>query len=161
MKIRKQVYELTLEDLETYPVWEFALDEESEEGQDEGTVRPYSQSGPADPADGMLVVRASFTLADGTRLKGYLTPPPPRSSEIGSIQPEIVTPKGNVSFWYGLRKPSPEVISKAYEALGKESPGVFPVRFTSDVEVVGGPVTGTLNGFMHGELKSKEVYEIR
>ena len=161
MKIRKQVYELTLEDLETYPVWEFASDEESEEGQDEATVRPYSQSGPADPAYGMLVVSTSFTLADGTRLKGYLTPPPPRSTGIGDIQPEIVTAKGNVSFWYGRRKPSAELISQAYETLGKESAGVFPVRFTSDVEVVGGPVTGTINGFMHGELKSEDVYETR
>jgi hypothetical protein len=161
MKIRKQVYELTVEDFETHPVWEFASDEESEEGQDEATVRPYSQSGPANAADGMLVVRALITLADGTQLKGYLTPPPPRSNDIGSIQPEIVTPKGNVSFWYGVRKPSPEIISKAYEILGKESAGVFPVHFTSDVEVVGGPVAGTLNGFMYTDLKTKAVFEIR
>ena len=40
MKIRKQVYQLTLDDLERTPVWEFALDEEVEEGQDEATVRP-------------------------------------------------------------------------------------------------------------------------
>jgi len=44
MRIRKQVHELTIEDLEAHPAWQFALDEEAEEGQDEATVRPV---GPA------------------------------------------------------------------------------------------------------------------
>jgi hypothetical protein len=56
MLIRKQVYDLRLEDFERHPVWEFALDEEGEEGQDEATVRPYSVAGPADSAEGTLVV---------------------------------------------------------------------------------------------------------
>jgi hypothetical protein len=33
---------LTLADLATSSVWEFALDEEGVEGQDETTVRPYA-----------------------------------------------------------------------------------------------------------------------
>ena len=73
--IRKQVYELTAGDLEQRPIWEFALDEEGEEGQDEATVRPWTGNQPLDPADGMFVVRAVFELADGTKLTGYLTPP--------------------------------------------------------------------------------------
>jgi len=34
-RIRKQVYELTLDDLSRFPIWEFSLDSEAEEGQDE------------------------------------------------------------------------------------------------------------------------------
>jgi hypothetical protein len=49
MNFRKQVYELTVEDLRQHPVWEFALDEEGEEGQDEATVRPFVSSGSVDP----------------------------------------------------------------------------------------------------------------
>lgn len=45
MRIRKQIYEITLEDLLQFPVWEFALDEEADEGQDESTVRPYKAKG--------------------------------------------------------------------------------------------------------------------
>ena len=56
LRIRKQVYELTTEDLERHPVWEFALDEEGEEGQDEATVRPYELQGTLDPAEGMFVI---------------------------------------------------------------------------------------------------------
>jgi hypothetical protein len=38
MKTRKQVYDLTRENLSKFPIWEFALDEEGDEGQDEATV---------------------------------------------------------------------------------------------------------------------------
>ena len=67
VRVRKQVYELTLEDLSRFPIWEFKLDEEGEEGSDESTVRPYTASGPLDPKERMFVVRAVFTLADGSR----------------------------------------------------------------------------------------------
>lgn len=69
MKIRKQVYELTLDDLRKSPVWEFALDEEGEEGQDEATVRPCEIPAPLDPADGPFIIRALFTLADGAQMR--------------------------------------------------------------------------------------------
>jgi hypothetical protein len=59
MKVRKQVYELTNRDLLEAPVWEFALDEEGEEGQDEATVRPWARQEPLDPTDGMLCLVAS------------------------------------------------------------------------------------------------------
>jgi hypothetical protein len=94
MKIRKQVYELTNDDLQRYPVWEFASDEEREAGQDEATVRPYSD-GPANPGAGKLVVRAKFIFADGTLTAGYLTPPIARNRDnLGIIQPQIITTNG-------------------------------------------------------------------
>ena len=34
-RIRKQVYNLTLRDLKSFPIWQFALHEECEPGQDE------------------------------------------------------------------------------------------------------------------------------
>ena len=101
-EIRRHVYELTLDDLSTSPVWEFALDEEGAPGQDEATVRPYSFSGALDPSEGMLIVAARFWLADGTQLSGYLTPPPTDDRSLGVIQPQIVTYSGHVSFWCGV-----------------------------------------------------------
>jgi hypothetical protein len=41
MRIRKQACELTSQVFEPFSMWEFALDEEGEEGQDEATVRPF------------------------------------------------------------------------------------------------------------------------
>ncbi len=148
MKTRKQVYELTLEDLSKFPVWEFALDEEGEAGQDEATVRPYELSGALDSSDGMFIVRASFTLADSSEMQGYLTPPVQGDESLGTLQPIIVTVHGQVGFWHGIMSPSPEQLAQNYRSLGRDARSVFPLRFESQVEVVGGPIRGSLAGFM-------------
>lgn len=149
MKIRKQVYELTSADLDEYPIWEFALDEEREEGQDEATVRPWEGSAPLDPSDGMFVVRANFVLADRTRFVGYLTPSPPRGTSIGTIQPIVVTEHGQVMFWCGAMAPTAERLRGAYAKLRREGSAVFPCEYFADVALLGGAITGSVNGFMH------------
>jgi len=148
-RIRRQVYELTPADLERFAIWEFALDEEGEEGQDEATVRPYEADGPLDPTDGIFIVRASLTLADGTRLKGYLTPPVQGETGLSTSQPAVVVSGGQVSFWCGMVVPSHDLISSKYALLGKSAPSqVFPLRFESDVTLVGGPIAGEIPGFV-------------
>ena len=142
-------YVLTVEDLEQCAVWEFALDEEGEEGQDEATVRPYELHGPLDPSEGMFIVRARLRLADGTQLQGYLTPPVQGDRSLGTLQPAVVVSEGQVSFWCGMIEPEPSVIAESYTRLGKSlGSQVFPLRFESDVLLVGGPVIGELPGFM-------------
>lgn len=147
--IRKQVYELTPEDLDRYAVWEFALDEEGEEGQDEATVRPYEPHGPVDPNDGMFIVRARLRLADGTQMCGYLTPPAQGDASLGILQPAVVTGGGQVSFWCGVLAPNAAQVAASFACLGKSAASeVFPIRFESEVEIVGGPVAGELEGFL-------------
>ena len=148
MKVRRQVYELTLHDLDTYPVWEFRLDQEGEEGRDESTVRPYTVSGPLDPTDRMFVVRAVFTLAEGSRMRGYFTPPGRGDSGLGTLQPIIVTDRGQVRFWCGTAAPSTKRLADSYELLGRDARRVFPVQFESEVELVGGLVRGSVPGFL-------------
>jgi hypothetical protein len=160
MRIRKQVYELTVEDFDQHPVWEYALDEEGEEGQDEATVRPHSVAGPVDPADGMVIVKARFTLADGTSMPGYLTPPSPDSGGLGTIQPQIITQRGQVPFWCGAFRPTSEVLAQNYDRLERTADRVFPLRFTSEIEIVGGPVVGVLNGFQYMEMATEKIHEI-
>jgi hypothetical protein len=80
---------------------------------------------------------------------------------LGTIQPQIITPQGQVSFWYGVLKPTQEHLKESYERLGRDATKVFPVRFKSEVEVVGGPVTGTLNGFLYMEMENERIHEIR
>ena len=145
MKIRKQVYELSLSDLKQFPVWKFALDEEGEEGQDEATVRPFECTGPLDPRDGMFVVRAEFSLADGAKMQGYLSPA--LQDELGFFQPTIITEKGQVGFWSGIMQPSQEAIASYYTSIGKSLEQVFPLAFTSKVDVNGGSIKGIVNGF--------------
>jgi hypothetical protein len=148
LRVRKQVYELTLHDLNTFPIWEFKLDEEPEDSQDESTVQPCVSSGPLDPADRMFVVRAVFILADGSRMKGYLTPPGRGHAGVGTLQPIIVTDRGQVRIWCGTAAPGPERLARSYELLGKDAGRVFPLRFESDVELADGPVRGNVPGFL-------------
>jgi hypothetical protein len=144
----KQVYELTLDDLSQFPVWEFKLDPGGESGQNESTVQPHAVTGPLDPAERMFVVRAAFTLADGSRLTGYLTPPVRGQEGLGSLQPIIVTARGQVRLWCGTAVPDAKRLAQNYEFLGKDSQRVFPVRFESEVELVGGPAHGSVPGFV-------------
>jgi hypothetical protein len=148
LRVRKQVYELTLLDLSVFPVWEFRLDEEGEEGRDESTVRPYTAAGPLDPADRMFIVRAAFTLADGSKMLGYLTPPGRGDASLGILQPIIVAVGGQVRFWCGTTPPGSKRLAQNYALLGKDAKQVFPLRFESEVELVGGPVKGAVTGFL-------------
>ena len=118
IRIRKQVYDFRREDFERHPNWGFALDEE---GQDEAAVGPYSVAGPADSAEGTLVVKARFTLADGTTMFGWVMPPSPDFSGLGTIQPQIITPGGPVSFWYGILKPTRKDLALNYKGLGRKA----------------------------------------
>jgi hypothetical protein len=149
MKMRKQVYELTEQDLRACSTWEFALDEEGEEGLDEATVRPWTGQTPLDPADGMFVVRASIVLADGTVCCGYLTPPLRGDDSVPAVQPVILTERGQVMLWYGVIAPELESIQEAYEKLGRSRGQVFPVRYASDAPLLSGVVEGSVDGFMH------------
>lgn len=144
--IRRQVYELTLADLERCPIWEFALDEEGREGQDEATVRPVKAKKRLSPGDGMFVVRAAFQLADKTTMVGYLTPSP-MGSGIADVQPAVVTEGGHVAFWYGMTAPSRKDITASYRKLGKTRPSqVFPLRYEPAVAIQG-KFSGKLDGF--------------
>jgi hypothetical protein len=147
LRIRKQAYELTLDDLIRFPVWEFALDEEGEEGQDEATVRPFEHDGAVDPGEGGLIVRASFRFADGSEAAGCLSATAGESS-LSDVQPIFVGAKGQVVFWRGMVRPTPEQLARDYEVLGKVAGDVFPIKYTSAVPLRGGPVTGEIPGFL-------------
>ena len=146
--VSRQVYELTLDDLDHFPIWEFRLDAKDEKSQDESTLRPYTALGPLDPVDRMFIVRAAFTLADGSKMKGYLTPPSRGDDGLAILQPIIITDRGQVRFWCGTGAFDSKRLARSYEVLGKDAQRVFPLRFESEVEMVGGPVRGSLPGFL-------------
>jgi hypothetical protein len=146
--VRRQVYELSPHDFEAFPVWEFNLDETAGSAQDELTVRPCVPSGPLDPADRMFVVRAVFTLADRSMRRGYVTPPGRGDASVSALQPIMVTDQGQVRFWCGTAVPGPKRLARNYELIGKEAQEIFPLLFESEVELTGGPVRGSVPGFL-------------
>lgn len=148
-RVRKQVYELTLSDLDQYPVWEFALDEEGEEGQDEATVRPVEAVEELDPLEAMYIVSASFTLADGSTFRGCISTPVQGQDDLGTLQPVLITESGQrVVFWWGMMEPKRQEIDFAYSALARKPGEVFPLEVVSLPRIAGGPVRATVPGFL-------------
>jgi hypothetical protein len=157
--IRKQVGDLGPEDLVQCPIWEFAIDEEGEEGQDEESVRPRRDLGRADPAEGMFIVRTEFVAADGTRYDGYSAPD--EDGELSYTQPTIVTAEGQVRFWFGGVPPRPDELEASYRLLGKTVTELFPVRYRAVVEHSGVAMEGEIGAFMHYQsMGSKTVIEV-
>jgi hypothetical protein len=147
-QIRKQVYDLTLTDLAQYPVWDFALDEEDVEGQDEATLRPLTGLLAADDFPG-TVVRAKFTLADGTVLIGHMTVPGIGENSIDDFHPSIVTETSQINFLFGYTEPSTEDKDKIYSLLGKSAKLVFPIQLCSDVAQLKPPQSCKIPGFLY------------
>jgi hypothetical protein len=146
-EIRKQVTALVPADLERFPIWEFAIDEEGEEGQDEETVRPRPDIRRPDPHDGLFIVRAELIAADSTIYDGFVMPQ--LEPHISYIQPTIVTDHGQVRFWFGLFPPRREILDAAYHTLGKSASELFPVRYRALLEHTGARLDGELRAFLH------------
>lgn len=70
LRTRKPITKLTPADLETFPVWEFALDEEDVEGQDETWVRPVDSS-VVPRGKYSLLVATEFHAACGRSYPGF------------------------------------------------------------------------------------------
>jgi hypothetical protein len=158
--IRKQSYDLRPGDFEQFPIWEHALDEEGEAGQDEATVKARPDLTAADPGEGMFIARAEFIAHDGTRYDGYVSPSDEQA--FGSIQPTIVTDGAQVNFWYGAFPPKPGALEADYKLLGKSADQLFPVKFRALVEYEGATLEGEVPAFMHYKhVGSKEVVEVK
>ncbi|MBA5689227.1 hypothetical protein [Rugamonas apoptosis] len=69
---RKPIASLTRADLEAFPIWEFATDEEGHPGRDETWVRPSKAS--LIPLDSYsLSIRAQFLTPTGNLLHGFIS----------------------------------------------------------------------------------------
>ena len=105
----KQFGDLVPGDFERHPVWVSThiidYDEWWYDETDEETVRPWTGRLPVDPSLASFLVHARVTLADGTRLKGFLTPAE-SEGDLGSMQPGIFAPSGRLlHVWWGMFGP--------------------------------------------------------
>jgi AraC-like DNA-binding protein len=167
MQIRKQENTLSLFDLMQFPAWEYALDEEVVQGQNEKTIRPYLIHPPLNRENAYFLVRASFTLANGVSLIGLLKPLKPGEDKLMKhllpydLNPVIVTDQGHVTFCYGVFKPDEVTISENYKRLGYELENVFPIKFKADVEVWNSVDEGVLEGFLYIEQDSQAFFGLK
>jgi hypothetical protein len=146
----KQFAGLSEADFERHPVWiqchVVDYDEPWHDDTDEETFRPRTGTLPADPAEGILLVRATGMLPDGTKLPGFLTPAF-EAGDLGTMQPHLFAASTLFGFWGGAFGIAPERRTAFYEAVRRSSEDAFPLRFETELGLSRGVTTVDVLGF--------------
>lgn len=136
-------HELTLTDLQRYPIWEIALDTDDED--DFELWEPLRKPEYHRPEFGLRAIyRTTFRLADGSEVTGFLERPPDDSPGVPNTAPVILTDSGQVDLWHGVSPP--DQTEEYYRMLGREAAAVFPLDYRSEF---GRPIRGIAEGFCY------------
>ena len=128
---------------------------------DEETFRPWDGVLPASPSEGMLLVRATATLRDGSRLPAFITPGF-EGDGLGTLQPQLFVGERRFAFWGGVVGHSSEEKTALYAGVGKGPEDVFPIAFIADGGLTTGVGSIEVRGFYRtkGFFRSKTVVEV-
>ncbi len=159
----KQFGDLTAEDFLEHPVWVCVHGSDEDEPWyddcDEETFKPWTGDLPAGPEEGMLLVNAAFTFADGTRIPGFITPQhEDEPVDLGIIQPQIFSNGGRHAFWQGMFEQSPAERAAFYREFDKTEVQIFPITFAASPAFASGQIAGTINGFYASEKGKVRCY---
>ncbi len=134
----KRLVDLTADDLGASPVWRY----EGGSGA-QAIVEPSKRASLSQTDDEIFLAATDFELFDGSRHFGFCFPAD--DSGIDYLQPVILGPQGQVSFWFD-GPADPETLAKQWRGLGKAAREVFPVSFQCRVPVDGRTVSGRIEG---------------
>ena len=125
---RKPVDELTASDLEVFPIWEFAIEEEDvDDEQDETWVKPVPTG--ELPVDGSaLSVAVALRLASGQVYPGVMFCDTHAGLDIAAIA--LLTTEGRVLF---SQSDSPSELRRNLKRLGLAHQNVFPLDYCTRV----------------------------
>lgn len=157
-KIRIQFEDFTIDKFEIAPIWEFAIDEEGEDEQDETTLRPCFGLTIADPSDGLCIVKTEFETASGKKYFGLCSPS--FELKLDEVQPYMYTENGILSFWFGMLEPTRQIIDDLYKQFNETKETLFPIKFKSVVPTKGAKLQGQINGFMWRPIDIDEAITI-
>lgn len=157
-RIRKQVNELTSDDLDKSPCWEYADDEEGTRGQDECTVRPLADD--LTEVEHAVLMQATFVFPNGRVRLGTVTCN--AGEEISGYQPVLFLGNEQLYFYYGAMKPKANEIRRLSSKLKRICPNPFPIRYTSTFFSDEGKalVSGVLEGFYWRSDWRKGIIEV-
>lgn len=150
-RIRKQMYDLSLEDFQEHPVWEFCLDEENVDGQTEETVRPSDLRQLPANTFGSFLIATDVLFGNGTQTLGYLFSD---ERDVSSALPAAFINDKCVPFaipgsrGFLTNERVNECKQRYYNDLAMERGSVFPVAFRSLIPVNGAPMNFVLDGFI-------------
>lgn len=126
LKTRKLVDQLRVVDLETFPIWEFATDEEEHENQDETWVRPVKAT--RIPKDAYsLSVFAKFTTPSGAELKGIVGVNTAEGFE--AVHAAVLTDENYVFIPWPAMAGAQKLARDAAEELGLKAKDLFPLSY--------------------------------
>lgn len=160
----KQFGELGPNDFKQHPVWaschSFDYGQPWYDDTDEESFRPWTGELPIGPEEGMLLVSATFQMADGRSAKGFMTPQHIEDeADLGTTQPHMFLTSGEVaSFWDGIKQQPANVRSRLYQCLGSDPKRIFPISFAADEGLATGRVSGVIPGFCWKPKDKVEVY---
>jgi hypothetical protein len=136
LRTRKPVDQLTRRDFATFPVWEYASDEEGIAGRDETWVRPVDTT--VVPNRRYTLVGADFTAACGKEYAGSVT--------VSTLDGDPEISQGAILYkGKSLFISSPEnfffreSLKQLLAALGLKKAEIFPLSFRLRVPVAGYP----------------------
>jgi len=146
-RIRKQCYELTAQDFERFPSWEYALDEEGRPGQDEATVRPVTLRHSGRNIEGPLLVLGVFSFQNGRIRLGQLTIG--TGLDVSDTQPALFINDRLLGFYLGALTPSKAELRAEGRLLSAICKNPFPVYYSTALRDKDGQplVSGVLKGF--------------
>jgi hypothetical protein len=157
---------LTAEDFIENPVWiaVHGMDEDEpwydEDDCDEETFRPWTGALPVNPEEGMLLVEAIFTLADGADLAGFMTPQHDGEPlDLGTVQPHVFSQNKVHGFWDGMFRRKEEDQRAFYQSLNKTAREIFPITFSAKPGLASGQHKGKIEGFYFTEAGRVRVYQ--
>ncbi len=132
----KRLTDLTIEDLAKAPVWRY----EGGTGA-EAIVSAAKRDSLSQADEDVFLAATDFFLPDSSQHLGFCFPAD--AAGIEYLQPVIVTPAGQVQFWFD-RAVAREALAAQWDALGKRAEEVFPVRYRCRVAVDGREVAGVI-----------------
>jgi hypothetical protein len=149
----KQFRELLPEDFDRHPAWISCHTADYGAAwyveTDEETFRPWTGALPVSPSEGMLLVRATIELRDGSRYGGFVTPAF-KERDLGALQPHIFVGNSSYRFWGGMFGVKTEEREAFYAALRKPPEAIFPLQFSADAALATGVTAGQVTGFYRG-----------
>lgn len=176
-RLRKDAGHVSIDDLLSYPSWEFCLDEEGADGQSESTVRPFKSFSDQLKASDSCLVSVTFTSSGGRSFVGWLSLGSGQLSSLWHLKPEIFIsdvpaeliddPRfhqmpsiiaklpARISIGFSLPNPRhcpPEtlrpVLDFAYKVIGIQPTELFPLKIQPNQTVIDWPANVSMDGFI-------------
>ncbi len=150
---RRQIETLTEKDLAQTDAWWFPGPDGHLSGPDDQTVLPLDTSaatgdGAVEFPAGRFLLRAVFTLADGSPVTGHLTYAPDDGGGLREREPTLCTPHGQIPLWHGVLVPADDDVAAWLSWLGRPRGAVFPLTWRAAIHPPADDLGGAAAGFV-------------